>query len=55
MKQNRKYALAMTVLWCAVFISAMHDWTLGICLGVLMGAGFGLFDTADHTKEEESA
>ena len=37
------FPLAMAVLFSIVFGSAMHDWTLGVCMGVCMGAAFGLF------------
>ena len=58
MKNNKGYALSMTVLWCIVFVSAMHNWTLGICMGLCIGIAFGLFDSdeeknIDMKKEKE--
>jgi hypothetical protein len=52
--KHRAITIAMTVLWCAVLVTAMHDWTLGLCMGLLLGVGFGLFDAGDDTKKEES-
>ena len=50
----KKYAFAvlMTVLWSAVFVTAMHDWT-GICMGLCMGMAFGLFDSGEEKRKEE--
>ena len=44
----------MTVLWGMVFGSAMHSLTMGICLGLMMGIAFGLFDSdrKDHREKE---
>ncbi|MBQ3374086.1 MAG: hypothetical protein IJI45_01605 [Anaerolineaceae bacterium] len=58
MKNNKGFALSMTVLWCIVFGSAMHSWTLGICMGLCVGIAFGLFDSEeeeniDMKKEKE--
>ena len=44
MSKNRVFAISMAVLWCMVFGSALHDWSLGFCIGLCMGAVFGLFD-----------
>lgn len=44
----------MTVLWGMVFGSAMNSLTMGICLGLMMGSAFGLFDSdkKDHKEKE---
>ena len=42
-KNSRVFALCMALLWGVVFGSAMHDWTLGICMGLGFGAAFGLY------------
>ena len=39
------FPVSMTVLWGIVFTQAMHSVTLGICMGLLMGIAFGLFDS----------
>ncbi len=52
MKNNKVFAVSMTALWCAVFVSAMHSWPVGICMGFLMGTVFGLFDSGEEKKEE---
>ena len=51
MKKNL-FAVSMTVLWSAVFVTAMHDWT-GICMGLCMGMAFGLFDSGEEKRKEE--
>ena len=53
MKEKKYYALSMAVLWALVFGSAVHDWTLGICLGILMGISYGLFGSEDDHKEKK--
>lgn len=35
----------MAFLWGMVFSQAMHSITLGICMGLLIGITFGLFDS----------
>lgn len=42
----------MTVLWGIVFTQSMHSLTLGICMGLLMGIAFGLFDPGGGGKED---
>lgn len=37
----------MAVLWGLVFSQAMQNMTLGICMGMLMGIVFGLFDSGE--------
>lgn len=43
----------MVFLWGAVFAQAMHSVTLGICMGLLMGITFGLFDSDQEGNEDE--
>ena len=43
----------MALLWGTVFTQAMHSITLGICMGLLMGIAFGLFDSGKGGKEDE--
>ncbi len=39
------FPVSMAVLWGIVFTNALHSLSLGICLGILMGSVFGLFDS----------
>lgn len=43
--KGKAFPISMTVLWAITFGSAMHNWTLGICMGLCMGTVFGLFDS----------
>ncbi len=47
------YPISMTVLWGIVFATAMHNWTLGICMGLMMGIAFGLFDSDKKDNQEK--
>ncbi len=51
MKQ-KVFQISMAVLWGIVFATALHSWTLGICLGLMMGIAFGLFDSTRGGKED---
>ncbi len=51
MKNHWVFALCMTVMWGIVFASALNDVTIGICMGLLMGTAFGLFDCAKVSKD----
>ncbi len=42
----------MTLLWSIVMASAMHSRPLGICMGILIGMNFGLFDMKKGDKNE---
>ena len=55
MNNKRIFALSMTVLWSVVFVTSMHDWTIGICMGICFCIAFGLFgnDEDDEKKENE--
>ena len=48
--KDKAFPISMTFLWGVVFGSAMHSLTLGICMGLMMGIAFGLFDSdkKDH-------
>ena len=56
MKKNRNsnkvFPVSMAVLWSIVFANAMHSWVLGICIGVLMGLVFGMFDSEEGKDDE---
>ncbi|MCR5136908.1 MAG: hypothetical protein K6C12_07400 [Oscillospiraceae bacterium] len=43
--KNAVFPVSMTVLWGIVFSQAMHSMTLGVCMGLLIGIAFGLFDS----------
>ena len=43
----------MALLWGIVFTQAMHSLSLGICMGLLMGIAFGLFDSDRGGNEDE--
>ena len=43
--KDKVFPISMTVLWAITFGAAMHNRTLGICMGLCMGAVFGLFDS----------
>ena len=53
MSKKRMTAISITILWCLVFGSALHDWALGISLGFLIGISYGLFGTENEVKEEK--
>jgi len=50
--KNIIFPISMTVLWGITFGSAMHNWTLGICMGLCMGTVFGLFDSENGNRDE---
>ena len=54
MKKNQIFPLSMAVLWGLVFFSSMHEWSLAVCMGLCMGAAFGLFDSGKETVETQS-
>ena len=51
--KNKVFQISMTVLWGMVFDSAMHSLTMGICMGLMMGVAFGLFDSDKKDKQEQ--
>ena len=53
MKNRWVFALSMAVLWGIVFANALNDATTGICMGLLMGMAFGLFDCAKDTEDTD--
>ena len=50
--KEKVFPISMAVLWGIVFTTAMHSMTLGICMGLMMGIAFGLFDS-DKKDEQE--
>ena len=51
--KRKVFPVSMTVLWGIVFTQSMHSLVLGICMGLLMGITFGLFDSGKGEKEDE--
>ena len=51
--EGKGFPASMALLWGTVFTQAMHSITLGICMGLLMGIAFGLFDSGKGGKEDE--
>ena len=51
--KGKAFPVSMSLLWGMVFPQAMHDITIGICMGLLMGITFGLFDSGKGGKEDE--
>ena len=50
--KEKSFPVSMALLWGMVFSQAMHSITLGLCMGLLMGITFGLFDSGEGGKEE---
>ncbi len=53
MNRKQGFALCMTVLWSVAFSTAMHNWTIGVSMGICMGAAFGLLES-DHKGDGEN-
>ena len=51
--KKKAFPISMTVLWGRVFGSAMHSPTMGICMGLMMGIAFGLFDSDKNDNQEK--
>jgi len=51
--KRKVFPVSMTVLWGIVFTQSMHSLILGICMGLLMGIAFGLFDSGRGGNEDE--
>ena len=51
--KKKVFPASMALLWGVVFSQAMHSITLGICMGLLMGVTFDLFDSGKGGKEDE--
>ena len=49
------YMLGMVLLWTVVFSFAMHSLVMGLCLGVAMGAVFGLYDDGKPKEGQKDA
>ncbi len=51
--KEKAFPVSMVLLWGIVFTQAMNSVTLGICMGLLMGIAFGLFDSGKGGKDDE--
>ena len=51
--KDKGFAVCMAVLWSIVMANAFHSWSSGICMGILFGMAFGLFDTDKGGKNEK--
>ena len=51
--KKKVFPLSMAVLCGNVFASSMHSLTLGICMGLMMGIAFGLFDSDKKDGQEQ--
>ena len=55
MKQDNKrflYTFCMVLLWSVGFSVAIHSLVTGVCLGVAMGAVFGLYGSEGETEKK---
>jgi hypothetical protein len=51
--KKKAFPISMTVLWGMAFGSALHSWTMGICMGLMMGSAFGLFDSDNKDDQDK--
>ncbi len=51
--KRKAFPVSMALLWGMVFSQAMHSGTLGVCMGLLMGIAFGLFDSGSGGNKDE--
>lgn len=51
--KEKVFPVSMAFLWGIVFTQSMHSVVLGICMGLLMGIAFGLFDSGLGGNENE--
>lgn len=51
--KGKVFPVSMAFLWGTVFTQAMHSMTLGVCMGLLMGIAFGLFDSGSGGNKDE--
>ena len=51
--KGKVFPVSMAFLWGTVFTQAMHSMTLGVCMGLLMGIAFGLFDSGRGGNKDE--
>ena len=49
---KKVFLISMAVLWGIVFGSATHSLTMVICMGLMMGIAFDLFDSDKKDNQE---
>ena len=47
---DKAFPIMMAVIWGIVFTHSLHNMALGICMGLMMGSVFGLFDEGRNTR-----
>ena len=40
---EKLFPICITVLWAIAFGFSMHNWTVGICMGIMMGIAYDVF------------
>ena len=53
MMRKKAFPISMAVLWGMTFGSALHSRTMGICMGLMMGSAFGLFDSDKEDSNDQ--
>lgn len=53
MMRKKAFPITMAVLWGMAFGTALHSWTMGICMGLMMGSAFGLFDSDKEDSNDQ--
>lgn len=51
--KNKSFPISMTVLWGIIFATSLNSWITGICMGIMMGGAFGLFDSGENNDRNE--
>jgi uncharacterized RDD family membrane protein YckC len=51
--KNKVFPLSMAILWGIVYTNALGSTALGICLGLLMGMVFGLFESGNDEENSD--
>ena len=52
MMKEKTFPISMAALWGVTFGSAMHSLTMGICMGLMIGSAFGLFDSDKKDQQK---
>ena len=50
---SRITAIGLAVMWSIGFATAMHDWVLGVCMGVGFAIPFGLLGSAEEDSGKD--
>lgn len=49
------FPISMAVLWGIIFATAIHNWVIGICLGIMWGSVFDLFGSDEKDGVDEQS